>query len=243
MIRLKITFVCLVLAITGAQAQDLKGALNKLKTKVSGSAPELSKEETGKALKEALQIGAEEAVAFLAKENGYYESVYKVLLPEEAQKVTAKLKAVPGFANVEQELILRLNRAAELAAAKAKPIFVNAISGLSFQDALAILMGEKNAATQYLRNTTSQQLITAFKPVIAASLDEVKARQYWRDAVTAYNKIPLVTKVNTELDDYVTNKALEGLFQLVEVKEGKIRTDVSARSSELLRKVFAKQDK
>jgi len=233
----------MVLSVAAAQAQDLKGALNKLKTKVGNSATELSKEETGKALKEALQIGAEEAVAFLAKENGYYESAYKVLLPEEAQKVVTKLKVVPGFANVEQELILRLNRAAELAAAKAKPIFVNAITGLSFQDALAILMGEKNAATQYLRNTTSQQLIAEFKPVIAASLDEVKARQIWRDAVTAYNKIPLVTKVNTELDDHVTNKAMDGLFKLVEVKENKIRTDVSARTSDLLRKVFAKQDK
>ncbi|MFZ4428073.1 MAG: DUF4197 domain-containing protein [Saprospiraceae bacterium] len=243
MIRLKITLACMVLSIAAAQAQDLKGALNKLKTKVSGSTTELSKEETGKALKEALQIGAEEAVAFLAKENGYYESAYKVLLPEEAQKVVTKLKVVPGFANVEQELVLRLNRAAELAAAKAKPIFVNAITSLSFQDALAILMGEKNAATQYLRNTTSQQLIAEFKPVIAASLDEVKARQYWRDAVTAYNKIPLVTKVNTELDDHVTNMAMDGLFKLVEVKENKIRTDVSARTSDLLRKVFAKQDK
>jgi len=243
MIRLKITLACMVLSIAAVQAQDLKGALNKLKTKVGGTTTELSKEETGKALKEALQIGAEEAVTFLSKENGYYESVYKVLLPEEAQKVVTKLKVVPGFANVEQELILRLNRAAELAAAKAKPIFVNAITGLSFQDALAILMGEKNAATQYLRNTTSQQLIAEFKPVIAASLDEVKARQIWRDAVTAYNKIPLVTKVNTELDDHVTNKAMDGLFKLVEVKENKIRTDVSARTSDLLRKVFAKQDK
>lgn len=231
-----------LLGLFSAQAQDLKGALNKLKSKVPG-ASELSKEETGKALKEALQIGAEEAVGFLSKENGYYESVYKVLLPEEAQKVVSRLKAVPGFGNVEQELILRLNRAAELAAVKAKPILGSAITQLSFQDAVAILMGEKNAATQYLRRTTGEALVAEFKPVIAASLDEVNARQYWRDAVTAYNKLPLVTKINTELDDHVTTKAMEGLFQLVEVKEGKIRSDVSARTSDLLRKVFAQQDK
>lgn len=241
MIRTTLTLL-LTITLFYADAQDLKGTLNKLKAKIPG-ATELTTEETGNALKEALRLGAEEAVASLSKQNGFYESTYKVLLPEEAQKVVAKLKMVPGFTNVEQELILRLNRAAESAAGKAKPILVNAVTKLSFQDAMKILMGEKNAATKYLQTTTAQALYSEFKPVIAASLDEVNARQYWKDAVTAYNKIPLVTKVNTELDDYVTNKALAGLFGLVEVKEAKIRTDVSARSSELLKKVFAKQDK
>jgi len=234
-------FSLLIFSAVAAGAQDLKGVLNKVKAKVP-VAGGLTAEETGKALKEALQLGAEEAVASLSKQNGYYVSAYKVLLPEEAQKVVAKLKMVPGFANVEQELVLRLNRAAESAAAKAKPILVNAITRLSFQDAMKILMGEKTAATQYLRTSTSEALYTEFKPVIATSLDEVNARQYWRDAVTAYNKIPLVTKVNTELDDHVTRKALDGLFKLVEAKELKIRTDVSARSSELLKKVFSRQD-
>ncbi|MBV6428356.1 MAG: hypothetical protein KIPDCIKN_02883 [Haliscomenobacter sp.] len=240
MIRLLSTLL-MVFALTSCQAQGIKGALDKLKAKVTES--DLTKEEAGKGLKEALKVGAEEAVAFLSKENGYYESVYKVLLPEEAQKVVSKLKMVPGFSNVEQELVLRINRAAELAASKATPIFVNAITQLTFQDALNILMGEQNAATNYLRSTTSGQLYAEFKPVIAASLDEVNARQYWKDAVTAYNKIPLVTKINTELDDHVANKALGGLFQLVEVKEAQIRTDVSARTSDILKKVFAKQDK
>lgn len=240
----KIAFVFFLVAATGsAQAQDLKGALNKLKSKVPVPT-EISAEETGKALKEALQLGAKEAVSSLSATDGFYQSTYKVLLPEEAQKVVAKLKAVPGFSNVEQELVLRLNRAAESATAKATPILTSAITGLSFQDALKILMGEKNEATKYLRTTTSDSLSKEFKPIITAALEEVNAKKYWRDAVTAYNKIPLVTKLpTTELDDYVTAKALSGLFSLVEVKEAKIRTDVSARTSDLLKKVFARQDK
>lgn len=240
----RIAFAFFLITMTmGAQAQDLKGALNKLKAKIPVPT-EISPEETGKALKEALQLGAKEAVSSLSATDGFYQSAYKVLLPEEAQKVVTKLKVVPGFANVEQELILRLNRAAESATAKATPILASAITGLSFQDALKILMGEKNEATKYLKTTTTDSLAKEFKPIITAALDEVNAKKYWHDAVTAYNKIPLVTKLpTTELDDYVTGKALNGLFGLIEVKEAKIRTDVSARTSDLLKKVFAKQDK
>lgn len=233
--------IAAILMSFALSAQNLQGVLNKVKSKVTGS--DVTTEEAGKGLKEALNLGVSEAVQFLSAENGYNGSIYKILLPEEAQKVVAKLKMVPGFANVEQELVLRLNRAAELAAAKAKPIFVNAITQMTFQDAMNILMGEKDAATRYLERTTSQQLYGEFRPVIATSLDEVNARQYWRDAVTAYNKIPLVTKVNTELDDHVTKKALDGMFKLVQVKEEKIRSDASTRTSDLLKKVFAKQDK
>ena len=166
-----------------------------------------------------------------------------MLLPEEARKVTNKLRMVPGFQNVEDELVLRLNRAAELAAGKAKPIFVNAIKQMTFTDALDILMGQPDAATRYLERTTSAQLYEEFKPIIANSLDEVNARQYWRDATNAYNKIPLVSPVTTELDDYVTQTALKGMFGLIEKKEDNIRQDVGARTSPLLQKVFARQDK
>ena len=219
--------------------------LNKLKKQaedvISGTSG-LSQEETGNGLKEMLNIGVGEAVSFLSAEDGYLGSSYKILVPEEAQNVVSKLKNVPGFGNVEQELEEKMNRAAELAVAKAKPIFVDAITQLTFQDALNLLMGDKDAATRYLERTTSQSLTDAFLPIIQESLDEVNAREYWRSAVTAYNRIPFVQKTNPELDQHVTNKALEGLFGLVEVKERDIRDNTALRSTELLQKVFAKQD-
>lgn len=243
MMRVILTFFVFLSLTATLPAQNLGGLINKAKKAVTGQGGDLTTEEIGGGLKEALNAGVEEAVKFLSKENGYYESIYKILLPEEAQKVVSKLKMVPGFANVEQELVLRLNRAAELAAGKATPIFIGAIKQMTFQDAMNILMGEKNAATTYLHRTTYDPLYGEFKPVIMTSLDEVNARTYWREATTAYNKLPLVAKVNTELDDYVAKKALEGLFNLVEKKESQIRQDVGARTSPLLQKVFAKQDK
>lgn len=224
-----------------AQAQFGK-ILDKAKDKVGLDVP-LSQEEAGNGLKEALNKGISEAVDFLSAKDGYFASPYKILLPEEAQTVVKKLKAVPGFSNVEADLTERMNRAAEDAATKAKPIFVNAIKKLSFQDALNILTGNPDAATRYLEKTTFQPLYGEFKPIIQTSLDKVNAREYWQTAVTAYNKIPLVTKTNPELDDHVTQMALKGMFSLVEKKEKNIRTDVGQRDSDLLKKVFSKQDK
>lgn len=193
-------------------------------------------------LKEALTIGISKGSDALSKENGYYQSIYKILLPEEARKVTEKLKIIPGFSNVEEELVRRLNRAAEDAAVKAKPIFVSAIKGLTFEDAMQILLGPKDAATQYLHGKTYQGLYDAFQPEILNSLDKFNAIEYWEKAITAYNKIPLVEKVNPRLDDYVANEALEGLFGMVEKEELAIRSDPAKRVSDLLKKVFAKQD-
>ena len=113
---------------------------------------------------------------------------------------------------------------------------------MTFKDAMNILMGEKNAATTYLNRNTHSKLYAEFNPVIIKSLDKFKARQYWKDAVNAYNKIPFVQKANPDLDDYVTTEALKGLFSMVEKEEKNIRTNVSARSTDLLKKVFAKQD-
>lgn len=198
--------------------------------------------DVGGGLKEALEFGVKEAVDQLSADKGYLESPYKILLPEEAVTVINKLKMVPGFQDVEANLISKMNQAAEIAAAKATPIFVNAITSMTFDDAMNILMGEDNAATQYLTRTTRTQLYNAFLPVIQSALDEVNARTYWKSAVDAYNQIPLVRKVNPQLDDHVNNKGLDGLFSLVAVKESKIRNDVSERKTDLLRQVFAKQD-
>jgi hypothetical protein len=242
----KKTSILLLCALFSLPAfSQIKGALGKLKeraeTVISGDAA-LSQEEVGAGLKEALDAGVGEAVSFLSAENGYLGSSYKILIPEEAQQVVSRLQGVPGFGNIEQQLEEKMNRAAELAVAKAKPIFVDAIRQLSFQDAMSLLMGEPDAATRYLDRTTSQSLKDAFLPIIQASLDEVNAREYWRSATTAYNRIPLVKETNPELDQHVTEKALQGLFGLVEVKERNIRENPALRTSELLRKVFARQD-
>ncbi len=198
--------------------------------------------EIGQGLKQALEFGISEGAALLAQKDGYFKSEYKILLPAEARKVTDRLKFIPGFNDVENIILEKLNRAAEDAAASAKPIFVNAIREMTFDGALNILMGSQNGATQYLVQKTHVPLYNEFHPVVVTSLNKFNAIQYWADAVNAYNKIPLVEKVNPNLDQYVTEAALDGLFGMVAKKELQIRTDITSRTTDLLRKVFAKQD-
>lgn len=238
-------FIFALAFVNLSYSQGLKGMLKKAEqeiNKVAGNGIPLSEEEVGAGLKEALNLGVGKAVDFLSAEDGYYKSIYKILLPEEAQTVIDKLKAVPGFADVEQNLIEKMNRAAEDAAEKAKPIFISAIKQMTIRDAMDILLGEKDAATRYLEKTTYDPLYSEFRPIIIESLDKVNAREYWKSAVTAYNKIPFVKKTNPELDDHVATNALVGLFSLIQTKEEDIRGNQSSRTSELLRKVFAEQD-
>lgn len=202
----------------------------------------LTNAEIGQGLKQALEIGIGKGSDRLSQLDGYYKSPYKILLPEEARKVTEKLKIIPGFDKVENVILEKINRGAEDAAKKAKPIFVSAIKQMTFDDALNILMGTDNSATTYLNNATRTQLYQEFSPVINNSLDKFDANKYWSDAVNKYNSIPFIEKVNPDLGDYVTNQALNGLFSMVEKEEKNIRTNVSARSTDLLKKVFAKQD-
>lgn len=219
--------------------QDLGSILETVTGTITGP----TTEEMGQGLKQALNKGVDDAVGFLSAEDGYLGSVYKILLPEEAEKVASKLRGIPGFSDFEQNLVEKLNRAAEGAAAKASPIFVSAIKQMTFQDAYAILTGEDDAATRYLEKTTYDQLYSEFQPVIIASLDEVNAREYWKKGADTYNKIPFIgEKVNPELDDYVTTKALVGLFSLIEEKEADIRENPAERTTELLKKVFKVQD-
>ncbi|MFN0034104.1 MAG: DUF4197 domain-containing protein [Saprospiraceae bacterium] len=203
---------------------------------------EPSLEEIGRGLKEALTNGIGKGADALSQRDGYFKSAYKILLPSDVRKVTDKLKNVPGFSNIEGELLEKMNRGAEDAAKEAKPIFVAAIRGLTFNDVTNILMGTDNAATQYLNRTTSQPLYDKFNPKIVASLDKIGANNLWKKAADAYNKIPLVTKVNSDLDDYVTKEALKGLFGKIEEEERNIRRNRTSRTTELLKKVFAKQD-
>lgn len=199
--------------------------------------------EIGLGLKQALEFGISEGSNVLSQRDGYYKSIYKIFLPEEARIVTERLKVIPGFSNLEDVILEKLNRAAEDAAKSAAPIFVDAIRQITFDDAINILMGSDDAATQYLNAKTFNPLYQEFKPVIVTSLNKFNAIEYWADAVNAYNKIPFVSKVNPNLDEYVTEKALTGLFAMVAKKELGIRNDVSQRTTDLLKKVFKKQDK
>jgi len=197
---------------------------------------------TTSALKEALNIGVEDAVKSLAVDNGYLESPYKILIPEDAQSIINKVKIVPGFQDVEEKLIAQMNKAAEISAKKATPIFIGAIKDMSVKDGVSILMGDQHAATDYLEGSTRKALYSEFNPIIRESLEEVNALTYWKSVVSAYNKIPFVKKKNAELDDHVNNKALDGLFGLIATKEEGIRGDSSQRTTDLLKSVFAKQD-
>ena len=204
----------------------------------------LSQETIGKGLKQALDIGIKQGAATLSAENGFVESPYKILLPPEARKVTDKLQGVPGFSNLEAKIIEKVNEGASDAAKKAYPIFRDAITQMTFTDALNILKGDKNAATQFLRRATFDRLYQEFNPVIVQSLDKFGARKIYGDAVNTYNTLPFNggNTVNNDLDDYVTRQALDGLFGMVAKKELDIRQNVQARTTELLRQVFAQQD-
>ncbi|MCI4648792.1 DUF4197 domain-containing protein [Phaeodactylibacter sp.] len=223
----------------GCTSQQIQSTLETIAN--AGEAG-LTNEEIGKGLKQALEFGISEGAQRLSQENGYYKSPYKILLPEEARKVADRLQNVPGFNQVEEIILEKINRGAEDAAAKAKPIFVDAIRSMTFRDALDILTGNDDAATAYLNRVTYTKLYDEFNPVIVNSLDKFNARQYWGDAVNAYNKIPFVDKADPDLDDYVTRQALSGLFDMVEKKEREIRNNVSARTTDLLKRVFARQD-
>ncbi|HRI26617.1 MAG TPA: DUF4197 domain-containing protein [Chitinophagales bacterium] len=194
-------------------------------------------------LKQALEFGIGNGADMVSKADGYFKNPkIKIPFPPEAQKVEKTLRDL-GLGSEVDKVVLSLNRAAEDAAKSAKPIFVSAIKQMTIKDAMNILKGNDNAATEYLRKATSNDLRTAFKPVINKSLDKVAATKYWDDVIKRYNQIPLVQKVNPDLNAFVTEKALDGLFFMVAQEESKIRKNPGARITELLKRVFKLQDK
>lgn len=231
-------------AVSFTSQAQLKGLVSKAKDKVTAATGKstLSNTDIASALKEALNKGVTEQVTKLTAEDGFYKNeAVKILLPEELQKVDKKLRQI-GMGKLADEGIKVLNRAAEDAVKEATPIFVNAITSMSFTDAKNILMGTDNSATAYLEKTTTTPLYGKFSPVVKTSLSNVGADTVWEKIITKYNSLPLVTKVNPDLTDYTTNKALEGVFKMIAVEEKSIRTDLASRTSDLLKKVFALQD-
>ena len=194
-------------------------------------------------LKEALNNGISKQVTKLTTTDGFYKNeLVKILLPEELRKVDSGLRKL-GLNSLADEGLKVLNRAAEDAVKEATPIFVDAVRNMTFMDAKTILMGNDNSATNYLQNSTSTALYGKFNPVIKNSFTKVGADKVWSNIITKYNSIPLVNKVNPDLTDYVTNQAMNGVFKMVAVEEKNIRTNINSRTSVLLQKVFAMQDR
>jgi membrane-associated HD superfamily phosphohydrolase len=246
-----IMFIALMLLLAGCAE-----LLNVLQSSVGTSLP-LTESEVISGLKEALTTGAKNAAQKLAMENGYYgDAALKILLPDEAKIIVDNIAKIPGGDQLVEDVVLRINRAAEDAAKEVAPIFVNSITQMTIQDAFGILNGADNAATTYLKNTTYNDLYNLYKPKIQASTEKkivgnISTKSSWETLTSKWNtvansvagKMTNLKPVNTNLDDYLTNKALTGMFSKVEAEELKIRKDVSARVTPLLQRVFGSLDK
>jgi len=220
-----------------------------------GNVP-LTEAEVISGLKEALNTGAKNAAGRLSKENGYYgDELIKIFLPDEAKIIVDNISRIPGGDKLIEDVILRINRAAEDAAKEVAPIFVNSITQMSIRDAFGILNGADNAATNYLRNTTYNELYALYKPKIQTSTEKkivanISTKDSWNTLTSKWNsvansiagKLANLKPVNTDLDDFLTNKALTGMFLKVEGEELKIRKEVSARITPLLQRVFGSLD-
>ena len=212
--------------------------LSKLPTGVGGG---ITEGEAGQGIKEALSQGLAGAVLKLNKEDGFFkDALYKILLPPDAKKVENTLRTL-GFNNMVDKAILQINRGAEDAAGYAKPIFADAIRSMTLQDAIGLVKNGDTSATHFFREKTTDKLVAAFLPVIKASLDKVDATKYYGDMVSKYNSIPLVKKINPDLAGFVTDKATAALFDLVAIEEKNIRTNIAARTTDILKKVFGQK--
>lgn len=231
------SFAVLALGTT-ANAQILDKLKKTAEETISGTSSSLTEGEVASGLKEALTNGVDKGVERLSKPDGYFKDLsIKILLPDEAKNVESKLRQL-GQGKMVDDAIESLNRAAEDAANGAKDIFVTAIKSMTVNDAMGILKGDKSAATTYLEKSTRGALVEKFMPVIKASLDKVGATKHWNTIFSTYNKIPLVQKVNPNLEEYATNKAIDGLFVQIAKQEKEIRDNPAARVSDLLKKVF-----
>lgn len=223
-----------------AQWQDV---LNQVKDQLGKLSTQNSSVDIASGLKEALNNGISKQVSKLTATDGFYKnSLVKITLPDEMQKVDKTLRKI-GLKKLADDGVKSLNRAAEDAVKEATPIFVNAVKNMSFNDAKSILMGNESAATDYLKGTTTTDLYAKFNPIIQQSIGKVGADKIWTNIIKKYNNLPGTSKVNPDLTDYVTQRALEGVFKMIAVEEKDIRTNLQARSSDLLKKVFALQDR
>lgn len=213
--------------------------IKNIKNTVSGNqGAGLSNADIVNGLKEALKVGTNNSTSAASKLDGFYKNPsIKIPFPREAKEMESQLRSL-GMGNEVDKFIMTLNRAAEDAAKSAAPIFLNSIQKMNINDGLSILKGGDNAATNFLKNTSNAALIAAFKPIVESSLNKVQITKYWNPLFTTYNKVPFVKKMNPDLNQYVTDKAIEGLFKLVADEEFKIRKNPAARVNDILKKVF-----
>jgi len=245
-------YILILISIFFLSACDVLQDIVEVANEEMGDIP-LTEQEVVKGLKEALRVGTDTAVSVVSVVNGYYgDKLLKISLPPEADLIMEHkdhplLKAA-GLSKMIDDVILRMNRSAENAAKTASPIFVNAITSMSIRDAFDILNGSDTAATHYFRKKTYNQLKSSFKPKIKTSLDKslvgnISANNAWSKLTGAYNDVAVFTgwkKINTQLDEYVTRKALDGLFIKVKDEEKQIRKNPAARVTDILERVFGK---
>lgn len=226
-----------VLALSFFGCTELQQVVNQ----IPQSGP-LGNAEIAQGLQQALDLGIKKQVSKLSEQDGFFRNeLVKIVLPEELRKVDKTLRDI-GLGKLADEGLKVLNRAAEDAVGEATPIFVDAVKGITFADAKNILLGEVNAATDYLKNNTETALSSKFNPVIDQSFKKVGADKIWTNLITRYNNLPLTKKVNPDLTDYVTNEALNGVYTMIAVEEKAIREKASSRTTDLLKRVFALQD-
>jgi hypothetical protein len=241
----KILWVWVLLGVIGFNSPAVAGIFDDIlkeipavKGGVSQAGPD--QKTTASGLKEALAIGTQNAVKAVSKTDGYFgNQTVKILLPGKIQ-TAADVVAKLGFQRQVDSFILSMNRAAEAAAPKATALFVDAIKAMSFDDARKILQGGDTAATEYFKDKTSTKLYEAFKPVVTSNMNKVGVTKAYKEMMAPYESLPLAPKESMDLDHYVTNKALDGLFLMVAEEEKQIRTNPAARVTDLLKTVFGK---
>lgn len=254
----KLFVTLLSLGLLSAQAQSVGDMWNKAKDEVKkdeqkvkdevekvkdgGGVKAPTNDEIIQGLKEALNHGTNNSTAAVSKADGYLKNP-RLFIPWPQEAVDMKNKLVKlGMQKKVDEFETSLNRAAEEAAKTAAPVFLSAIKNMTVSDGMAILKGADTSATHYLKNATSTELYTQYKPIVKDAINKVKVTQYWDPLVKKYNKLPGVKKQNPDLEDYVTKKAMAGLFLLVSDEEAKIRKDPAARVNDILKKVFGYAD-
>ncbi len=246
----KIILIAAMLALTSCA--NLLNTIGQMELPIK-----LSEADVANGLKEALKVGTTKSVDLLSIENGFFsDELLKIDLPPEATVITDNIKLIPAGEKFVDDVILRLNRAAEDAVSESAPIFMNAISAMTIADAFNILHGPDDAATEYLKRNTYTELADLFKPKVTKSLDKVlignvSANDSWSILTEKYNAVAKsligsmagLKTIDISLDDYVTSKALDGLFLKVATEEEKIRTDPLNRVTPLLKRVFGELDK
>ena len=239
---MKMKILLLLAFVTAGYSNSQAQFFKKLENAAGINAPaggSFTQDEAGQAIKEALTKGITHGVDLVSVTDGYFKNpTIKIPFPPQAQQVESAVRNI-GLGSQVDQAVESFNHAAENAAKSATPIFINAIKQMSISDAISIVNNQqKDAATQFLKRTTTEQLVAAFKPIIKDALDKVNATKYWSDIMSQYNRIPFVSKVETDLPDYVTRKAIDGLFYMIAQEEAKIRKDPMAQTTDLLKKVF-----